>query len=87
MGFGQYSGRSYQGRGAERTGTKRERHTFDAAALGKPATLYARNGHTIHLGHYAIDRIERRPDGVHVIAGCHDVPLTEVEHVAAELGL
>jgi hypothetical protein len=66
------------------------RRIVSRAALGdsaKPATLYARNGHTIHLGHYAIDRIERRPDGVHVIAGCHDVPLTEVEHVAAELGL
>lgn len=49
--------------------------------------LYKRNGHTIHLGHYAIDRIERRADGVHVIAGCHDVPLREVEECAARLGL
>lgn len=40
---------------------------------------YVRNGHTIHLGPYAIDRIE--PDGT-VKAGCHVVSWQEIERVA-----
>lgn len=40
---------------------------------------YVRNGHTIHLGHYAIDRIE--PDGT-VKAGCHVVSWEEIERIA-----
>jgi hypothetical protein len=40
---------------------------------------YVRNGHTIHLGPYAIDRIE--PDGT-VKAGCHVVSWEEVERIA-----
>jgi hypothetical protein len=40
---------------------------------------YVRNGHTIHLGAYAIDRIE--PDGT-VKAGCHVVSWQEIERIA-----
>jgi hypothetical protein len=40
---------------------------------------YVRNGHTIHLGPYAIDRIE--PDGT-VKAGCHVVSWEEIERIA-----
>jgi hypothetical protein len=40
---------------------------------------YARNGHTIHLGPYALDRIE--PDGT-VKAGCHVVCWQEIERIA-----
>jgi hypothetical protein len=40
---------------------------------------YIRNGHTIHLGPYAIDRIE--PDGT-VKAGCHVVSWQEIERMA-----
>jgi hypothetical protein len=40
---------------------------------------YVRNGHTIHLGPYAIDRIE--PDGT-VKAGCHVVTWEEIERIA-----
>ena len=40
---------------------------------------YARNGHTIHLGPYAIDRIE--PNGT-VKAGCHVVSWEEIERIA-----
>jgi len=40
---------------------------------------YARNGHTIHLGPYAIDRIEE--DGT-VKAGCHVVSWEEIERIA-----
>jgi len=39
---------------------------------------YVRNGHTIHLGPYAIDRIE--PDGT-VKAGCHVVSWEEIERL------
>jgi hypothetical protein len=40
---------------------------------------YVRNGHTIHLGPYAIDRIE--PDGT-VKAGCHVVYWQVIERIA-----
>lgn len=40
---------------------------------------YVRNGNTVHLGHYAIDRIE--PDGT-VKAGCHVVSWEEIERIA-----
>jgi hypothetical protein len=40
---------------------------------------YVRNGHTIHLGPYALDRIE--PDGT-VKAGCHVVSWEEIEQIA-----
>jgi hypothetical protein len=40
---------------------------------------YVRNGHTIHLGPYSIDRIE--PNGT-VKAGCHVVCWEEIERIA-----
>jgi len=43
---------------------------------------YVRNGHTIHLGPYAIDRIES--DGT-VKAGCHVVSWEEIERIASVL--
>jgi len=43
---------------------------------------YVHNGHTIHLGHYVIDRIE--PDGT-VHAGCHVVKWDEIERIAPQL--
>ena len=43
---------------------------------------YVRNGHTIHLGHYVIDRIE--PDGT-VHAGCHVVRWEEIERITPQL--
>jgi hypothetical protein len=43
---------------------------------------YVRNGHTIPLGHYAIDRIE--PDGM-VHAGCHVVTWDEIERLTPQL--
>lgn len=43
---------------------------------------YVRNGHTFHLGHYAIDRIET--DGT-LHAGCHVISLAEIERIAPEL--
>jgi len=43
---------------------------------------YIHNGHTVHLGHYVIDRIE--PDGT-VHAGCHVVKWEEIERIAPQL--
>jgi len=43
---------------------------------------YVHSGHTIHLGHYAIDRIE--PDGT-VHAGCHVVKWEEIERITPQL--
>jgi hypothetical protein len=40
---------------------------------------YVRNGHSVHLGHYAVD-----PDGT-VHAGCHVVKWDEIEHIAPQL--
>jgi len=45
-------------------------------AKGEP---YQRNGHTLHLGNYAIDRIEA--DGT-LHAGCHVIPYAEIERIA-----
>jgi hypothetical protein len=45
---------------------------------------WQRNGHTIHLGHYSLDRIDA--DGT-VYAGCHRIPRSEVEYIAATLGV
>ncbi len=44
---------------------------------------YERNGHSIHLGHFVIDRF----DGEKVTAGCHVVPWHEIEDCATKLGL
>ena len=43
---------------------------------------YVRNGHTLHLGHYAIDRIET--DGT-LHAGCHVIKYAEIEALAPAL--
>jgi hypothetical protein len=44
---------------------------------------WQRNGKTIHLGNYQIDTIG---DGV-IVAGCHTLPISEVERLAATLGV
>jgi hypothetical protein len=53
-------------------------------ACREHAREYIRNGHTIHLGNFAIDRVSSNGD---VHAGCHFVAWSEIEHVARELGL
>ena len=45
---------------------------------------YQRNGHTIHLGHFALDAID--PQG-NVTAGCHNVEWEEIERVATLAGV
>lgn len=45
-------------------------------------TAYQRNGHTIHLGHYAIDTID---ESGNVVAGCHHVSWEEIERLAPKL--
>lgn len=43
---------------------------------------YTRNGHTFHLGHYAIDKIEANGT---LYAGCHVISLAEIEQLAPSL--
>lgn len=45
---------------------------------------YKRNGHTLHVGHFAIDEIT--PAGV-LKAGCHTISRKELERMEALLGL
>jgi hypothetical protein len=53
-------------------------------------TIWERNGHTVHLGHFQIDRVVRRlgtTDDVTIVANCHYVAWTEVAAIARALGL
>lgn len=45
---------------------------------------YQHNGHSIHLGHYRIDSIDAEGN---LRAGCHYIKRTEIERIAAQLGL
>ena len=45
---------------------------------------YQRNGHTIHLGHFALDAVDK---GGNVTAGCHHVAWGEIERVAMLAGV
>lgn len=42
-------------------------------------TPYQRNGHTLHLGHYAIDAIDELGN---LRAGCHSITIEEIERIA-----
>jgi hypothetical protein len=48
----------------------------------KRGEAFLTNGHTFHLGHYKIDRID--VDGT-LTAGCHVIPYAEIERIAPEL--
>jgi hypothetical protein len=52
-------------------------------AIVASGETWQRNGKTIHLGHYQIDKIG---EGV-IVAGCHMLPISEVERLAASLGV
>lgn len=45
---------------------------------------YERNGHTVHLGHFALDAVDAQGN---VTAGCHNVTWTEIERVATLAGV
>ena len=45
---------------------------------------YQRNGHTIHLGHFALDSVDSAGN---VRAGCHEVAWEEIARVAALAGV
>lgn len=53
-------------------------------ALKDGGRTYKRNGHTIHLGPYALDEFDAKGT-LHV--GCHHIPWQEIEQVAVQLGL
>ncbi len=54
------------------------------ARIHASGQAWQRNGHTIHLGHFQVDRVD--PDGT-VHAGCHVVRWAEIEGIAREMGL
>jgi len=90
---GQYSGYLYDvpvmlridgdqvvtSRGARFRASHAKRALAFVRKVRESGQAYIRNGHTIHLGPYAIDRIE--PDGT-VRAGCHVVSWKEIERIA-----
>lgn len=45
---------------------------------------YQRNGHTVHLGHFALDSIDTNGN---VTAGCHKIEWQEIERVAKLAGV
>lgn len=45
---------------------------------------YVRNGHTIHVGEFAIERIEANGD---IKAGCHFIKFDQIQKIARDLGL
>ncbi len=52
--------------------------------IKESGTAWEKNGHTIHLGEFQIDRIET--DGT-IKAGCHTVAWNEIERIAIQLKL
>lgn len=63
-------------------------HVVDRAPLLlriiRSGQAWQRNGHTIHLGHYSVDKIEE--DGT-LHAGCHTFRRAELERFAAVIGV
>jgi hypothetical protein len=51
--------------------------------LRRRGETYERNGHTIHLGQFTLDRV----DETGVTAGCHHIEWSEVERIATLLGV
>lgn len=47
-------------------------------------TPYQRNGHTEHVGNFAVSQID--VDGT-LYAGCHTIPFAELARIAGQLGL
>ena len=66
-------------RGARFPVTHAKRALAFVRKIRESGQAYVRNGHTIHLGPYTLDRIE--PDGT-VKAGCHVVSWEEIELIA-----
>ncbi len=50
----------------------------------KSGTPYVRNGHTEHVGHFTVDRIDPTGD---MQIGCHSIPFAETAKIAVVLGL
>jgi len=66
-------------RGAQVPVSHALRGLFFVRQVVKSGVEYVRNGHTLHLGHYAIDRIDA--DGT-LHAGCHVISFAEIERIA-----
>ncbi len=60
------------------------RHAIRILPLIRSGKEYKRNGHTEHVGHFALDSIDAAGN---VKIGCHSVERDEIERIAAQLGL
>lgn len=56
------------------------------ASMFRHGRQYRRNGHTIHLGSFALDSFNLDGLGT-LIAGCHTIPWSEIERMSVVLGL
>lgn len=54
------------------------------ARCRKNGTAWERNGHSIHVGHFQIDRISPNGD---IEAGCHRILWGEIERIANSIGV
>jgi hypothetical protein len=59
-------------------------HAIRILPLIRAGKSYQRNGHTEHVGHFALDSIDEQGN---VKIGCHYVERDEIERIAAQLGL
>lgn len=59
------------------------KHALRILPLIRAGKEYVRNGHTEHLGHFTVDRIDAEGN---LYAGCHTVKRAEIERIATLLG-
>ena len=60
------------------------KHAIRILPLIRSGQPYQRNGHTEHVGHFALDSIDAEGN---VSIGCHFVKRAEIERIAAQLGV
>jgi hypothetical protein len=59
-------------------------HATRLLPLIRSGQAYQRNGHTEHVGHFALDSID---EAGNIKVGCHNIGREEVERVASQLGI
>ena len=59
-------------------------HAVKILPIVRGGRTYEHNGHSIHLGHFRIDKIDAHGN---LTAGCHFIKREEMERIAAQLGL
>lgn len=54
------------------------------SGLKASGKAWKRNGHTFHVGHYALDSVDLKGN---IVAGCHSIKWSEILHLAVKMGL